>query len=500
MKKSVFLSGFLASALSLVYAADQASPAVHVHEDGTECTGNHEEPATHVHEDGTECSGNHEEPATHVHEDGTECSDNHDEPATHVHEDGTECSGDHAGEAAADECGAECTGDHGPSEKDDHDHAPGEVCTAGGGEVIFTITDKAQKSLALVYGTPVKGDIASGQVVYGQLEVPPSSILQYAALSKGLVTLMVKPGQDVKVGQDLYSIVSPEITSLLTEMKNAELDTKRLEAEVGNLQHRQKNLSDINVRNAELESQIVAKQNEVLLLKSKQEQTHKMLDRMINGMGVLNDEVLTVKAKFEGEVGDIPINQGAWLEQGQPIMNIIPTKSLEFKGAVYAGDDLSNMTGKLEFALNNKQYQFDGKLRVAPEVNAESRTKAVYFIPNKTLPEQAFIGQRAKLVLTGSQDASGYLNVPQGAVIKVGVEDVVFVKIKEKSDSFAMIKVQTLPSYQGMVPVKGLHANDQIVVEGGNELKYAIPTGDGQQPKKSAGHFHADGKFHEGEH
>jgi uncharacterized protein YsxB (DUF464 family) len=40
------------------------------------------------------------------------------------------------------------------------------------------------------------------------------------------------------------------------------------------------------------------------------------------------------------------------------------------------------------------------------------------------------------------------------------------------------------------------NAEINVVVKGGYELKYLIP-GDGQQ--KKAGHFHADGVFHEGD-
>ena len=52
-----------------------------------------------------------------------------------------------------------------------------------------------------------------------------------------------------------------------------------------------------------------------------------------------------------------------------------------------------------------------------------------------------------------------------------------------KRDSFAPV---------GLVP------GQRIVVKGGAELRYLLPA-DGQK-KKSAGHFHADGKFHEREH
>ena len=61
-----------------------------------------------------------------------------------------------------------------------------------------------------------------------------------------------------------------------------------------------------------------------------------------------------------------------------------------------------------------------------------------------------------------------------------------------------MVKVHAGASRRGMTPVSGLVPGQRIVVKGGAELRYLLPA-DGQK-KKSAGHFHADGKFHEGEH
>ena len=82
-------------------------------------------------------------------------------------------------------------------------------------------------------------------------------------------------------------------------------------------------------------------------------------------------------------------------------------------------------------------------------------------------------------------------------MVKVGVNDVVFIKTGE--DAFVMKKVQILPARQGKTPVKGLIPGQTIVTKGGYELKYILPA-EGSGSKKAAGHFHADGQFHEGEH
>ena len=85
--------------------------------------------------------------------------------------------------------------------------------------------------------------------------------------------------------------------------------------------------------------------------------------------------------------------------------------------------------------------------------------------------------------------------MPNSAIVKVGVDDVVFVR--EDEHTMVMQKVEALPSRRGLTPVKGLTPGATYVSKGGYELKYLLPTMTG---KKAAGHFHADGKFHEGDH
>ena len=67
-----------------------------------------------------------------------------------------------------------------------------------------------------------------------------------------------------------------------------------------------------------------------------------------------------------------------------------------------------------------------------------------------------------------------------------------------KREVFNGVEMETVYR-QGKTPVKGLMPGQTIVTKGGYELKYILPTGEAGS-KKAAGHFHADGQFHEGEH
>ena len=135
----------------------------------------------------------------------------------------------------------------------------------------------------------------------------------------------------------------------------------------------------------------------------------------------------------------------------------------------------------------------DGVWRLAEEVDAATRTRELYFNPS-SIPAHVQPGQLCRLDLYDACEDHGRVSIPDSAVVKVGVDDVVFVEVAE--GRFAMVKVHAGTSRRGMTPVDGLTPGQRIVVKGGYELRYIIP-GDGQQ--RRAGHFHADGVFHEGE-
>ena len=135
---------------------------------------------------------------------------------------------------------------------------------------------------------------------------------------------------------------------------------------------------------------------------------------------------------------------------------------------------------------------------MAEQVDPATQSRALYFTPDR-IPEGTHAGQLARLDLYSHDAAAeGFIPVPNSAVVQ-GRGGTTWFSVKAGNDTFVMKKVETLPSRQGKTPVKGLMPGQTIVTKGGYELKYILPTGEAGS-KKAAGHFHADGQFHEGEH
>jgi hypothetical protein len=122
----------------------------------------------------------------------------------------------------------------------------------------------------------------------------------------------------------------------------------------------------------------------------------------------------------------------------------------------------------------------------------------------------ALAGARAHAECVTDETETPHIAVPSRCIVTIGLQPTVFVKDPHNAERFIATPVVPGVSGGGWTAVDGLsphaknpHTRDmfphrcEIVCEGAYELKLALPsTGE----SKPAGHFHADGTFHTGEH
>ena len=493
------ISHLVSSLLSLTAATALSQAAEHVH--GPGCSHDHAaaEPATteHVHSPG--CSHDHAaaEPATTEHVHGPDCSHDHAaaEPATTEHVHGPGCSHDHAAaEPAATEHvhGPGCSHDH---SHDGHNHAPGETCS--GGETIIVEADARARDLVnMRIETVPSASAVLVHSLYGYLTTPDHAMQTYALPCGGRITLHVKSAQQVKKGDLLYTLQSPDIMEQRAEVIRINAALKRCETEIATLRARLADLEAAKTRNKDLEVELANKEAELAQQQQELAAVEARLSMLTLG-GTLAEQnklsVLEVRAEADGTVRNVGVTQGSWGEQGSPVVSMSNVAEMEIATTIYGSDVPAFSAVRATIPTDREQQAVDGTWRLAEEVDAATRTRELYFKP-ASIPTGVQPGRLCRLDLYQEGNATGMVSIPDSAVVKVGVDDVVFVEIGE--GRFAMVKVHAGTSRRGMTPVSGLTPGQKIVVKGGYELKYLIP-GDGQQ--KKAGHFHADGVFHEGE-
>ena len=500
------LSHYIAFVLGLSSTCLLAQAEEHVHSPG--CSHDHEHKdaaATTEHVHGPGCSHDHEHKdaaaSTTEHVHGPGCSHDHehkDAAATTEHVHGPGCSHDHEHKDAA----ASTTEHvHGPGCSHDHDahaghnHAPGETC-CGSSAIIVEADARARDLVNMRIETVPATSQVLVHSLYGYLNTPNHAMQTYALPCGGRITLHVKSAQHVKKGDLLFTLQSPDIMEQCAEVIRINAALTRCRAEIATLEARMEALSSAGTRNKDLEVELANKKAELTQQQQELAVVESRLSMLSLGGALVKQDnltVLEVRAAAEGTVRNVGVTQGSWGEQGSPVVSMSNVAEMEIGTTIYGSDVPDFTTVRATIPAGREQVAVNGSWRLAEEVDATTRTRELYFTP-ELIPANVQPGQLCRLDLYSEGKSGGMVSIPDSAVVKVGVDDVVFVEIAE--GKFAMVKVHAGTSRRGMTPVSGLTPGQKIVVKGGYELKYLIP-GDGSQ--KKAGHFHADGVFHEGE-
>lgn len=408
----------------------------------------------------------------------------HPEDCDHADHNHEHAEAPHAADEHAHEHGAACTQDHGPGGAED--------------AVIVSVDARSRHILNMQVEQVPAGNRTLVHSLYGYLTTPDHAVSAYAMPCAGRISLQVKSAQQVRKGDLLFTVDSPALYEQIAAVESVRAGLDRCAEELAALQERLDGLRGAGVRNSSLEEQQRFKKAEQRQLESDLRTAEARLKAQLGGGELQCSEdgraLLLVRAQHDGTVRNVGVSQGSWGEQGAPVITMSNTAAMEIIGSLYAGNMPHFTAIRALVPVGRENRSLTGTWRLAEQVDPQKLTRTLYFTPDE-LPAGVPAGQLCRLDLYDEQaENDGSIAIPDSALVKVGVDDVVFVEISE--GQYAMLKVHAGTSRRGMTPVKGLMPGQRLVVKGGYELKYILP-GEGQ--KKKAGHFHADGKFHEGE-
>ncbi|MGN0829419.1 MAG: efflux RND transporter periplasmic adaptor subunit [Akkermansia sp.] len=473
---------FCLSLLSLLCYGARAEEAAHEEHAGHE----HAEHAEHAE---SEEHVDHEEHeyGDHDHEEHDACGGGHEhaEHDDHDHDAHETCDGGHEHAEHGHDAHETCGGDHAKT----HDH---------GAPVELKVDEKARAILRMqIEVVPPSSRPLTGSV-YGRLTAPNHEMESYSLPVAGRIALRVKSAQQVEAGQVLFALQSPAVAEQMMSLESLRSNRERCAADAAAMAERVGRLHAAGARNGDLEEQLRFKQSELAQAEKDVQAAETRLRLLCMGAELVQEEglpTLLVRATAAGTVRNVGVTQGSWGEQGAAVLTLSHPRSLEIEAAVY-GSDVPEVEEIRALVPDGREMRaVSGSWRLSEQLNPETQTRSLYFTPD-ALPATARAGQLCRLDLYGSAAGGSIVCIPDSAVVRVGTDDVVFVEARE--GLYYMYKVHAGASRRGMTPVDGLQPGMRIVVKGGYELKYCLPT-DGT-PKKAAGHFHADGKFHEGEH
>lgn len=371
----------------------------------------------------------------------------HDKPV-HAKDEHTNCDGhDHDYEAKphTETTAPACDGHS-------HDHA------AGTGTV--TVAVATQKLIGLKTMHAEKRQIFSTVTLRGRFEINPDAQTSVTTPIAGRLSLKRKTLEPVVAGEPLFTITSPDLLTRSTEIQA--------------LRQRLANYRTANIANAEIEMQLKIKESEWAALVGTAE--------VVNG-------TLTIVAPVSGVIEQRFTNDGAWVELGEPIVQLRPQNALRYKAF---------LTPAIAKRLTNGMHVHYGAHHASIRLGltAESGLTPVYLYFEHPL-ESECDGAYAEIDVTLKGDETPVVAVPKRALVQIGVQPTLFVRDPHDATQFVAYPVTLGESANGWVAVEGLpHGTPDVVIAGQYELKLALPSA---KPKE-AGHYHADGTFHAGEH
>jgi hypothetical protein len=388
----------------------------------------------------------------------------------YAHEHGANCSHDHGHEQKQKhEHGENCN--HGRAHKHDHEHEHDEhgKCASEGRTESHNKPESALNAVSIakavqdVMGLRTvhaeKRRVASTLVFAGRYELSPDARKVVATPVAGRLTLLVRPLAEVKKGDALFKVSSPDLVARTHDIEALE---KRVNV-----------YREIKTPNAALENELAVKRAERTAMLAGVEE---------------KDGVITVRAADDGMVESLIAQDGAWLETGAAALQTVRTHDLRFKALVAASDAL-----RLRNGMSAKVDGHHGRLRIG--VGDDTGIVPIYVLFDKDV--HALAGARSQAECVTDETDEPHIAVPSRCIVSVGLQPTVFIRDEHDAGRFIAVPVTPGVSGGGWTAVEGLPSGHcEVVCEGAYELKLALPSAGGS---KSAGHFHADGTFHEGE-
>ena len=409
------------------------------------------------------------------------------------------------------------------------------------------IPGSVRQNLGITFVTVERRPVRSTIRVPGQFELQPEAHREYNVMLPGRVMLAVEQYQHVEAGDLLFELDSPNwrrVQSTLAEAFKAcycclpELDAARaakheteaqadflaqrlqrlaeaasrdvaLEAELAKLQTTIPRLeADIRAREADMQSALLSYS---VLLSEAQSLTGVARERLEEQLEKEEEESLAipywstvdkivVRAETAGIVNQVGVTNQGWAETGALVVETIDPARIRFHADAMQTDIMRFANGMPARIVPppggsiDLQDTIDGHIEVGFQAHPEQRTVPIYLVPD-VLAGWAKAGVTAYLEVFVDGDEARVLAIPEAAVVRDGLDRVFFRRDPQDPNKVIRMVADLGATDNRWVEVKsGVRLGDEIVLGGVYPLMLASSgTGEMQQ----AGHFHADGMFHE---
>ncbi len=359
--------------------------------------------------------------------------------------------------------------------KDEHQHEQGEACAhvekeacghgdehaneGCGAERGVEVSDAAAELIGLTLTRVEKRRLGSTVGFYGRVAPDPRARRSVSLPLPGFVSWRIGAPCEIKPGDELLRLVSP--------------DAAAVRGELTVLETRVAAVRQAGARNAALAAELAAKRS-----------AYAAMTNALEAVDAVSGEFV-LRAAARGRVDELLVANGAFADRGSDVLKMTEAK----QPAVFAlvpvaearglADGSAARVGVRSGSVRVDRTRDDGLVGVWVTFEAEGAS-----LPN--------VGESVYVTHEFDPAGEAVACVPSAAIFREGITPCVFVRDEHDADRFVVKPVVPGVSAAGWTAVTGLAADEEVVSQGVYELKQALPSAGGE--KKSAGHFHADGK------
>ncbi len=427
---------------------------------------------------------------------------------------------------------------------DGHDHAEDEFAPIVDD---ISVPPSVRENLGIEFVTVERRVVQSTVRVPGQFELRPEARRDYHVMLSGRIDLSVAQFQEVAAGDVLFRLDSPEwhkmksdLAASMNAMKRSHADLAVAEARsqealesIEFLEQRITNLAEANVRRVELEAARAEKRNmlprlqaEVAAAQTQFDAAHTDYDVFLNRaasvsgvpraqLGEVDDghghmdhneppwqtiNLLTFRAESPGIIDVMAITNRGWAEAGVLVLSTIDPSNIRFHADALQSDIAIFETGQAARIVPPQGSSIplgdavEGQVTVGYQAHPDQRTIPLFMDP-PMLPSWAKPGIRAYLEVVTRGDEAAVMAIPEGAVIRDGLNKIFFLRDRDDPDTVIRVTAYLGASDGRWIEVKsGIELGDEVVLGGVYPLMLASSQSSEIQ---AGGHYHPDGTFHE---
>lgn len=290
---------------------------------------------------------------------------------------------------------------------------------------LVALTDLQMKTTGIELGTIELKNLKTSIKANGMLIVPNQNKALVTSVNNGVIkTLLIQPGNFVRQGQTIATIINPDVARMQQELQttNAQINLSEIELK------RQQELVEGNA--APLKN-VQRVQTELTSLKAIRNALQKQLRTMgIPVSSVNKGNILTtmaITAPISGTVSEVTAQIGSKIDPSTPIAEIVNNSQLHLDLFVYE-KDLPRLHANqiIHFTLtNNPGKEYDAKIySIGTAFASESKTIPVHAVVNG---DKAGLIEGMNITAVISIGQTVVPAVPNDAIVNYNGQDFIFV-------------------------------------------------------------------------